>query len=166
MAPAEESTVPARPAHGPEQVRSTPQGKRRVADDENDGERGRQLHEFGRIVEPLQEQDFEQRTDQRDGECCQEEPEPERQRAAAHDAGEHVPELIRAVRAQHVQRAVREIDDARDAEDQRQAGRDEEQRRRGGQAVEELQKEGREGQAWGADGGIRRHPLRILAGCA
>ncbi len=40
--------------------------------------------------------------------------------------------------AEHEQRAVREIDDARHAEDQRQARGDQEQRRRAREAVQEL----------------------------
>ena len=47
------------------------------------------------------------------------------------------------VDAEHVERAVREVDDARDAEDQRQPGRDQEQRRRAGQPVEQLDEEAR-----------------------
>src|SRR5690606_9400526 len=40
--------------------------------------------------------------------------------------------------ADHVERAVGEVDDARDTEDKRQACRDQEQRRRAGQAVKQL----------------------------
>jgi len=47
-------------------------------------------------------------------------------------------ERHRQVHAQHEQRPVREIDDARHAEDQRQSGGDQEQRRGARQAVEEL----------------------------
>jgi hypothetical protein len=48
----------------------------------------------------------------------------------------------RGVHAEHVQRAVREVDDAGDAEDQRQAGGDEEERARAGEPVQELQQNG------------------------
>src|SRR5207237_8995121 len=44
--------------------------------------------------------------------------------------------------AQHVQRAVGNIDDARDAENQRQAGGNKEQARRGREAVDRLKEEG------------------------
>ena len=47
----------------------------------------------------------------------------------------------RQVDAQHVERAVGDVDDAGDAEDQRQAGADEEQAGRGGQPVERLEQE-------------------------
>ena len=59
-------------------------------------------------------------------------------------AAHHPGERIRAVDAEHVERPVREVDDARDAEDERQAGRDEEERRRAGEAVQELNDEARE----------------------
>ena len=51
------------------------------------------------------------------------------------------PARIRDVRAQHVERAVREIDDARDAENQRQTGGNQKQRRRRREAVEKLDRE-------------------------
>src|SRR5207247_10312106 len=51
---------------------------------------------------------------------------------------------VRDIGAQHVERAVREVDDARDAEDERQPRRDEEQRRRAGKTVDELDEEGGE----------------------
>ena len=44
-----------------------------------------------------------------------------------------------------MERAMREVDDARDPEDQRQPRADEEQRRRAGQAVGELDEDGGEG---------------------
>ena len=47
----------------------------------------------------------------------------------------------REVGAQHVERAVREIDDARDAEHDRQSGGDDEQRGRAGQPVQRLHEE-------------------------
>ena len=77
-----DSTVPANPGRArTEQVFGTPQVQRHVANDENDGKGGRQLHEFGRIVQTLQQQELEQRADQRDGERRAEQAEPERQAA-------------------------------------------------------------------------------------
>ena len=64
-------------------------------------------------------------------------PEAERRRRAC------VAMRIGDVGAQHVQRPMRDIDDAGDAEDQRQPGRDEEQARRAREPVEGLEEEGR-----------------------
>ena len=52
--------------------------------------------------------------------------------------------LVSDIDAEHVERAMREIDDARDAEDQRQPGRHHEQRGRAGQPVERLDREARQ----------------------
>ena len=81
---------------------------------------------------------------------------PEAERTASERFGERP----REVRAQHVERAVREIDDARDAEDQRQAGGDEKQRRRPGEAVQELREQGGGRHAGGerVGGSRRRRP--------
>ena len=65
------------------------------------------------------------------------------------------------VDAQHVERAVGDIDDAADAEDQRQAGADEEQAGSGGQAVERLEEEGVE-----RHGFAHRSAAHCLAHCS
>ena len=128
----------------PEQVFGAPDRQHGVAHDQHDRERRRELQQFRRRVEPLQQQRFDQCADDGDDECGEHHAEPERDGAAADGGREEVAEPVRAVRAQHVQRAMREVDDARDAEDQREAGGDQEQRRRRRQAVQQLEEKRRE----------------------
>ena len=136
----------------PEQVLGAERGEDRVAHDEHDGEGGGELQELGRGIQALQQQPLDQRADERHGKRGQQHARPERQRAAAEDAGDEVAERVGAIRAEHVQRAVREVHDARHAEDEREPGRDQEQRGGAGQAVQELQQEGGERHARGGHG--------------
>ncbi len=126
-----------------QQISRTPDRERRVADDQHDAERGRELQELWCGVDALQQQRLDQRAEHRDGERGDEHAAPEAERAAS----KHLDQRPREVRAQHVERAVREVDDAGDAEDQRQAGGDEEQRRRAGEAGQELREQGGGGHA-------------------
>ena len=124
-----------------ELVLGAPDREHRVAHDQHDAERRRQLQQLGRVVQALQQQALDQRAEKRDDDRGGED--------AGREAGEAVAEALaerpREVCAEHEQRAVREVDDARDAEDQRQAGGNQEQRRRGREAVEELERERGEG---------------------
>jgi hypothetical protein len=92
-------------------------------------------------VEALQQQRFDQRADQGNAKRGHDDAEPERRCTATEHIGEEIPRRIGAIGAQHVKRAVREIDNPRHAEDQRQARGDEEQRRRRRKAVQQLQGE-------------------------
>ena len=120
-----------------EDVVGTPGPQGGIADDQHERERGQQLVELGRAVEAAQDRHLDhgaerrhrQRGDQHAG------PEPE----CTGQAGERGGERDRRVQAQHEERAVREIDDARHAEDERETARDEEQCRRGGQTREDLE---------------------------
>ena len=127
----------------PEQIFRSPERKRRVLDDQHDAEGGDQLQQLGRGVESPQQQDLHQRADRADGDRRGEHRKPitGNRRPKAGDRA------VRDVRAEHVERPVREVDDARHPEDEREPGRDEEQRRRAGEAVDELDEEGGEGQA-------------------
>ena len=74
---------------------------------------------------------------------------------------------VREIRADHVEAAVREVDDAQDAEDQRQAARDEEQQQPVLQGVEALdQKDGKvHSQASGQKGDAANpRPLATASG--
>ena len=69
---------------------------------------------------------------------------PEPECAAAQRRHQPLGRRVRDVQADHEHRAVREIDDPRDPEDQGQADGDQEQRRRAGQPVEQLDREARD----------------------
>ena len=133
-------------ARGPSRSSGAPDRQRRVADDQHDAERRGELQELGRGVDALQQQRLDQRAERRDGERRDAARRPRSRAGRGRSASLSV---VRDVRAQHVQRAVREVDDAGDAEDQRQAGGDEEQRRRAGEAVQELREQGGGGHASG-----------------
>ena len=124
-----------------DQVLRAPDEQRDVLDHQHDGEGREQLEQFRRLVDAPQNQHLDQHADQPDRERRQDDRAPEaegvRPSASIRRVG--------AVEAQHVERAVREIDDPRHAEDQRQAGRHQEQRRRGGQPVQELDDDAGEG---------------------
>ena len=107
-----------------QQVLGAPDRERRVADDEHQAEGRRELQELRRRVDPAQEQALDQRARRGDRHRRQHDAGPEAPVAPA----EPLDGRPREVRAQHVQRAVREVDHAGDAEDQRQPRGHEEQR--------------------------------------
>ncbi len=120
----------------PEQIFRAPQPERGVVDDQHQREGGEQLEQFGRAIDPPQQHDLDQRADGADDERGGDDAAPEAERAA--DPGG---ERIGDVGPQHIEGPVRDIDDAGDAEDQRQADGDKEQAGRGGQPVERLEQE-------------------------
>ena len=99
-----------------------PQPQHQVLEDQGQGEGGQQLEEFGRVVDAPQQQHFHQRTDQphRHGRQQQRRPEPDHPAQPLHQG-------VGDIDAHHVERTMRKVDDARDAEDQRQAGGHQEQ---------------------------------------
>src|SRR5262249_21909693 len=126
----------------PEQVLGAPDPLRGVVDDEHQREGGEQLEQLRRLVDAAQQQHLDQRAEGGHDEAGGDDAAPEAERAAdleGEGGGEIEP--------QHVEGAVGDVDDAGDAEDQRQAGADEEQARRRGEAVERLKQEGFEGHA-------------------
>jgi hypothetical protein len=123
-----------------EQVLRSPQPQHRVVDHQHQREGREQLEQLRRLVDAAKENDLDQRADHGDHQRRSDDAAPEAE-PAADLRGEAVGEID----AQHVERAVRDIDDARDAEDQRQAGRDEEQPRCRRQPVEGLEQECVEG---------------------
>src|SRR6185437_2241910 len=122
----EDDDRPAEPGRSwAEQVLGAPDLERDILDDEDDAEGGKKLEQLGRRVEAAQQQTLDDETDEGDDERRRDQPCPKAQRRMRQRAGQRVGDE----RAQHVKRAMREIDDARDAEDERQAGSDEKQRR-------------------------------------
>jgi hypothetical protein len=139
--PVEELDRAAQPRRArPEQVLVAPDEQRGVVDHQQDREGRQQLEQLGRLVDAAQQQDLDQRADRGDRERRDEETAPKAEPAA--DLGR---DAVGDVDAQHVERAVGDVDDAGDAEDQRQSGTDEEQSGRGREPVERLEQEGVEG---------------------
>ena len=120
------------PARAARAILGAPERERGVADDQHDAESRRELQQLGRAHRCASAAATSiSAPSERDGERRQQHRRP-RSRARPRRSAD---QRVRDVRAQHVQRAVREVDDAGDAEDQRQTGGDEEQRRRAGKAV-------------------------------
>src|SRR5438270_85441 len=88
---------------------------------------------IGPSIEPAKARHLEERADDRRGDERERQPEPER-------AG-HLREARHEIRADHVQRAVREVDHIHDAEHQRQAGGEQKQHQPELQAVQRLLEE-------------------------
>ena len=107
-----------------DQLLGPPDRQRGVLDHQHDGEGGEQLEQFGGAIDAAQDADLEQRAQHSDDKARDDDGAPEPERRAA----EELHRRIGDVESQHVERAVREVDDARDAEDQRQAGGHHEQR--------------------------------------
>jgi hypothetical protein len=123
----------ARGARG-EQLLRPPDRQHGVLHDQRNAEGRQQLEDLRRGVDPPQHDEFDHHPDRghrkrRDEEAAKERQRRRRQRGRHSD---------RDVGAEHVERAVREIDDPRDAEDQRQPCADEEQRRTVRESREEL----------------------------
>ena len=106
----------------------------RIAQDQRQRVGEQQLVELFLAVEMAKEEALDQPTERGDEQCAAERGEPE---APARDA-QPLHQLERRVRAQHVERAVREVEHAQHAEDQRQPGRDQEQEHRGREAADAL----------------------------
>ena len=121
---------------GPEQILGAPQPERGVTDDQHQRKGGEQLEQLGRAVDSAQQHDFDHRADEADRKRGQHDAAPETDRTA--DMGR---QRIRDVEPQHIEGPVREIDDAGDAENQRQSGGEQEQTGGGRQPVKRLEEE-------------------------
>jgi hypothetical protein len=122
---------------GPEQVFGSPHVLRRVVDDQDQREGREQLELFRRLIDAAQQQHLDQRPERRHQHTGSGDAAPEAERAA-HLGGEGRGEI----EPQHVERAVGDIDDAGDAENERQPGAHEKQARRRGEPIERLKEEG------------------------
>ena len=123
-----------------EQIFRSPYPKHGVVDDQHQREGREQLEQFRRLVDAPQQHDLDHGADGGDDDRGRDNAAPEAE-PAAHLRGEGVGEIG----AQHVERAVRDIDDAGDAEDQREAGGHKKQPRCRSEPVEGLKEEGIEG---------------------
>ena len=121
------STAPRRPgARGPTRSSGPQIDDDEILDDERDAEGREQLEQLGRAVDAAQQHDLDQRADQPRRRARAATMPPQKPSAPASALGQRIGD----VGAQHVEGAVGEVHDPRDAEDDRQARRDEEQRRR------------------------------------
>jgi hypothetical protein len=98
----------------PEQLLRTPQPERSVTEDQHQRKGGEQMKQFGCLINTPQHDHFDQRAEHRDDQCGGQHGEPEAARRLPETAGN----AIGDVNAEHIERAVREVDDARHAEDQ------------------------------------------------
>ena len=119
-----------------DQVLGPPDHDHQLTDDQDHTEGRQQLEQLGRLIDAPEQQYLDPGADQADHKRGQQErrPEAERRAATAEPAGEG----HRQIGAEHVERAVSEIDDPGHAKDDRQAAGNQKQRRRRGEAVEEL----------------------------
>ena len=104
-----------------------------ILDGERDAEGREQLEQFRRLVDATQQDDLDQRSDRGDDDRGEGDRAPEADRAA-----QPIREREADVGAQHEERAMREIDDAGDAKDDREAGSDQKQRAGAREAGDEL----------------------------
>ena len=116
-----------------------PQHAREIAEDQHQRVGEEQLVQLLAAVEMAQQQPLDHAAEQRDRERGAEHREPE----IARDRAEPLRDLPRHVGAEHVETAVREVEHAQHAEDQRQAGRHDEQEHRGGEAAQTLREQER-----------------------
>ncbi len=105
-----------------QEVLGTPQPQRRVVDHEHQREGGEQLEQFGDVIDAPQQHHLDHRAECGDAERGGDDAAPVTQPAADHGR-----DGVGEIDAHHVERAVGHVDDAGDAEDQRQAGADQEQ---------------------------------------
>src|SRR6218665_130302 len=119
-----------------EQFLGPPEPQHRVLDDQHQRKRGQQLEQFRRAVDAAQQQDFHQRPERPRRQRRQQQRGPKTQ-ALAQQGGQRIGHED----AQHEERAMRKVHDARDPEDQRQPGAHQEQRGGPRQSVEQLNDE-------------------------
>ena len=137
-----------------DQIFRTPDPQGDVLDHQDDAEGRDQLEQLRRPVDAAQQQDFHRHADQADRCGGEQDGDPEADRAAA-DRGDRGHADIGA---EHIEGAVGEIHDPRDAEDDRQARRHQEQGGRTGKARQQRDDEFTHGSARrSVKCGYRRH---------
>ena len=137
------SIAPLKPGRArTEQIARPPDQQHEILDDERDAEGREQLKQFRRVVDAAQQQHFDERADRGDDERGERDRAPE-----ADDAAQPVGQRVPDIGAQHVEGAMREIDDAGDAENDREAGGDEKQRAGAREPRNELDKIEAQGRA-------------------
>ena len=120
-----------------EQVLRSPQPQGGVVDDEHQRKGGEQLEQFGRTVDRPQDDDFDQRSQDADDHGGRDDAAPKSEPAA--DAGR---KRVSDVGPEHIEGPVRDVHDARHAEEERQAGGDKEKSGGRGEPIERLEQDG------------------------
>jgi hypothetical protein len=120
---------------GAELVLRAPDRERDVLDHQHYPEGGEELEQLRGLVDVPEDDDLDRDAQEPDPESGEGDAAPEAQGVGR---AESVDERPGEVGAQHVEGAVREVHDPGDAEDDRQAGRDQEQGRGRGEAVQGL----------------------------
>src|SRR6266567_1878260 len=105
-----------------------------IAQDEDEGIREEELVQLLLAVETLEEEALDDAAEEGDPRGCPQRGYPEGDGARAQPLND----LIGRVRAQHVEGAVGEVEHAKNAEDEREAGRDEKEEHRRGEAAQGL----------------------------
>ena len=121
-------------------IERAPDLEHQVLHDQDDAEGGEQLEQLRHLVDPSQQHELHRHADQPDADGGRQHG-GEEHRKAAGDVEQARDERDAEVGAQHVERAMCEIDDARDAEHDRQPRRNDEQRRGAGEPVQRLHEE-------------------------
>ncbi len=98
-----------------EQILRTPDPQRGITENQHQREGGKQMEQLGRLINPPQHDDFNQRAQHRDEQRSGQHRQPEAARAVTITTRN----AVRHIDAEHIERAVRKVDDARHAEDQR-----------------------------------------------
>ena len=123
----------------PEQVLGTPAPEHDITGDQCHCKGGQQLKQLGGAIDPPEHQHLDQRTDH----CTQQRsachPRPETETAVR---PENLDQGVGQIDPDHVERAMRKIDDTAHTEDQRQAGSDHEEGRRTRQPVDQRNRKG------------------------
>ena len=116
-----------------QQIARPPDQDHEILDHQGQAERRQQLKQLGRVIDPPQQHHFDQHADHGDDQRRGDDAAPKTDRT-----GKPLGQRECHIGAEHVERAMGEIDDARHAEDDRQPRRHEEQRRRAGKTGQEL----------------------------
>jgi len=117
----------------PKHVLGAPNEQGHVLNDQDDSECGNELKQFRCPVNRPQYADLDNDADDADGKAGEQDRSPEPNRT-----WQHLHNRIADKRAEHVEGAMREIDDPSDTENQRQSRRDQKQRRRIGKPGQKL----------------------------
>ena len=120
----------------PEQIRCSPQPQRRVVDDEHQRKGGEELKQLRGGVNAPEQEDLDQCADDGNNNRADDDAAPE-----ADAAADRRRQRDGEVGPQHVERAMRHVDDARDPEDEGKSCRDEEQSGCDGETVHGLKGE-------------------------
>src|SRR5712691_5023238 len=129
-----------------------------VAQDEDEGIREEELVQLLLAVETLEEEALDDAAEEGDRRGRPQRGQPEGDGARP----QPLHDLIGGVRAQHVEGAVSEVEHAKDAEDEREARRDEKEEHRRGEAAQRLREGEREvGHEEKAEGGVAPPPSAL-----